>query len=279
MIYGIKVVARYLLGTDVAGRNLMVCPDDTFLVSYPRSGNTWTRFLIANLLHPDRRVAFSNIDGLFPDLGAVSSRALKRIPRPRFIKSHEYFDPRYPKVIYLARDPRDVAVSHYNFMRKGGFVDDSCPLERWVSEWFVPGSSYDVPWGDHVASWLATRANHSSFLLIRYEDLREDPVAELLRIATFLGAPANPQALAEAVEKSAVKRMRELEKVDHEQWRTTKGRRTDIPFVGEAATGGWRQKLPRASASLIESSWGHLMATLGYETGTALRANTGAVRG
>lgn len=275
MIYGINLVTRYLLGIDVAGRNLMVCPDDTFVVSFPRSGNTWTRFLMANLLHPDRQVTFSNIESLIPDAGAVSSRALKRTPRPRLIKSHEYFDPRYPKVIYLVRDPRDVALSLYDFLRKGRYITDSYPLERWVSESFLPGNSYNISWGEHVASWLATRMNHPAFLLVRYEDLRQDPASELRRIATFLGAPATPRDLAQAIEHSAAKRMRELEKVEHEQWRATKGRRTDIPFVGEALSGGWRQKLPTLSAALIESRWGHLMTTLGYEISTAPRMTTG----
>ena len=40
MIYGVKRIINYLLGTDIAGRNLAVYPDDTFIVSYPRSGRT-----------------------------------------------------------------------------------------------------------------------------------------------------------------------------------------------------------------------------------------------
>ena len=54
MIYGLKVIATYLLGTDCAGRDLAVYADDTFVVSYPRSGNTWTRFLVANLVYTDK---------------------------------------------------------------------------------------------------------------------------------------------------------------------------------------------------------------------------------
>ena len=74
MIYGVKLVIKYLLGTDRAERNFAVYPDDTFVVSYPRSGNTWTRFLIANLMHPEKEVSFKNIESLIPDCSSTRSR-------------------------------------------------------------------------------------------------------------------------------------------------------------------------------------------------------------
>jgi len=158
VLYGIKFVAGYLLGTDIAGRNLRVFPDDTFIASYPRSGNTWTRFLIANLVHPEPPVTFANLETIIPDASALSSRQFKRVPRPRLIKTHEYFEPRYRKVIYLVRDPRDVVLSLYSFRRKYRAVDDSYPIERYVADRFLPGD-LDVSWGEHVGSWLGTRMN------------------------------------------------------------------------------------------------------------------------
>src|SRR5205823_12606754 len=99
MIYGIKLVLGYLLGIDRGERNFAVYPDDTFVVSYPRSGNTWARFLIANLVHSGQNVSFINIEKLIPDTSSQSNRALKATPRPRIIKTHQYFDHRYRKVI------------------------------------------------------------------------------------------------------------------------------------------------------------------------------------
>ena len=88
MIYGLKTVVKYILGTDRAERDFAVYPDDTFVVSYPRSGNTWTRFLIANLVYPEKNVGFTNIEKLIPDTSSQSNRTLKSTPRPRIIKSH-----------------------------------------------------------------------------------------------------------------------------------------------------------------------------------------------
>jgi hypothetical protein len=189
MLYGIKLVAKYLLGLDQAGRDFAVFPDDTMVVSYPRSGNTWTRFLVANLLHPGEDVSFANIEELIPDTSSISSRALKRIPRPRFIKSHEYFDHRYPKVIYIARDPRDVALSYYDFQRKYRQIEDRYPLEKYVDD-FVKGRLISASWGtwgENVASWVATRERSDNFLLLRFEDMHNDTLRELTRVAQFLG--------------------------------------------------------------------------------------------
>jgi hypothetical protein len=271
VLYGIKFVTSYLLGTDIAGRNLKVFPDDTFIASYPRSGNTWTRFLIANLMQPAQPVTFANIEALIPDATALSSRVLKRVPRPRLVKTHEYFDPRYRKVIYLVRDPRDVVLSLYNFRRKYRSVDDSYPIEQYVAERFLPGD-LDVSWGEHVGSWLGTRMNRPGFLLVRYEDLLQDPTRELSRLASFLGIAANTEALTRAIERSSANRLRQLEKVEHEAWVTTKGKRADVPFIAEALAGIWKQNLPEPSVALIESAWGHWMNSLGYET-TAPRSS------
>jgi hypothetical protein len=278
VLYGIKFVTSYLLGTDIAGRNLKVFPDDTFIASYPRSGNTWTRFLIANLMHPQQPVTFANIEAFIPDATALSSRELKRVPRPRLIKTHEYFEPRYRKVIYLVRDPRDVALSLYNFRRKYRSVDDSYPVERYVAERFLPGD-LDVSWGEHVGSWLGSRLNHPGFLLLRYEDLLQDPTRELCRLAGFLGIAADTDAFNQAIERSSADRLRQLEKVEHEAWVTTKGKRADVPFIAEAVAGTWKHRLSEPSVSLIESRWGHLMNSLGYETSTPRASNIRAIVG
>lgn len=267
MIYGIKTVVKYLLGRDIADRDVAVYPDDTFIVSYPRSGNTWTRFLIANLLHPEIEVGFANIDSLVPDTAALSSRMLKRTPRPRVLKSHQYFDHRYPKVLYVVRDPRDVAFSYYQFHRKYAFVNDSHPIEQFVAD-FVGGRLISADWGtwaENVASWLYTRGHNAGFLLTRYEDLEQDTQRELARIARFLGVEPKPEVLTNVIERCSAQRMRELELKEQDQWIATKKHRKDIPFVGQASSGVWEQKFSAESVALIEATWGELMEVLGYE--------------
>jgi hypothetical protein len=266
MIYGIKVVLKYLSGTDIADRNLAVYPDDTFIVSYPRSGNTWTRFLIANLVFPSESVNFTNIERLIPDTSSQSNRALKRTPRPRLIKSHTYFDPRYRRVLYIVRDPRDLVLSYYNFQRKYRQIADDFPLVDYVDD-FVNGRLISADWGswgENVASWIYTRQHQNGFMLLRYEDMKSDTEQELQRIATFLGLDPEPQRLMRAIEASSPERMRAMEKTQSDRWVATSKHRKDIPFVGAATSGQWQSDLPANLVSKIESRWGNLMLTLGY---------------
>jgi hypothetical protein len=267
MMYSVKKLWKNAMGMDIAGRTLAVRADDTFLISYPRSGNTWTRFLIANLSHPQEPVTFANIERLIPDAEAQSSQYMRGIPSPRVVKSHSYFDPRYPKVIYIVRDPRDVALSYYDFSRKYRQIEDGYPLERYIDD-FTTGHLLSAgwgTWGENVASWIYARGARPGFLLLRYEDLKARPEQELKRIAEFLGILASPELIRTAIERSSADRMREMEKAEGKNWVTTKDKRSDIPFIRTASVGGWKSNLQAESVAKIEARWGHIMAQLGYE--------------
>ena len=258
----------WLMGRSRGGRNFPVFPDDVFIVSYPRSGNTWTRFLIANLIYPEVTITFANIERKIPDVYKNTRRQLLQTPRPRILKSHEYFDPRYKKVIYIVRDPRDVALSYYHFARKHRKVEDGYPLERYISR-FIAGEVDEYgSWKENVASWLAPRQGSESFLLLRYENMLEETGRELLKVGSFLGMDRSSEQVARAVELSSADRMRDLEKKQAGAWITTKKTRKDLAFVGAANSGGWRSLLPLSLVTAIESAWGPLMESLGYDLAT-----------
>ena len=268
--------AERVLGHTNPGRHLEVFDDDLFLVSFPKSGNTWTRFLIANLLHPEEPANFSNIDRLIPESEELTRNELRRVPRPRIMKSHEYFDPRFRKVVYIVRDPRDVAVSQFHFYRKRRRIDDAFPIEQFV-KLFVAGQTSDYgSWGDNVATWLAARQNSSDFLLVKYEELLAQTVSGLAQIASFLGVETTPALVAQAVERSSADRMRKLES-QKATASVTKNTRQDIPFVRAASSGGWKKSLPESAVADLETAWGPLMQWLGYEP-AVIRSTTNVSR-
>lgn len=268
MLEKVGLGLKMAFGMHHPARNLAVLPDDVFILSYPKSGNTWTRFLIANLAYPEKNPDFSNINVLVPDPEAYSKRALAKLPRPRILKSHQYFDPRYRRIIYIVRDPRDVVLSQYHFQIKRKVIDESYPIEKFVRRFVTGETSVYGSWSENVAGWVATRYNTPDFILLRYEDMISDTRHELAKIADFLGIDAGDERLSRAVELSSAERMRELEKKQSREWTTTKDTRKDIPFVRTAKSGNWKTSLPESAQEIIEGAWGPLMRWLKYETTT-----------
>jgi hypothetical protein len=280
MIKRLIAGGKRIVGLHHPGRNLKVFPDDVFLVSYPKSGNTWTRFLIANLVFPEKHPDFSNINELIPDPEGLAKRHLDRMPRPRYIKSHQYFDPRYPKVIHVVRDPRDVVLSEYHFDIKRRAISDDYPLEKFVSR-FVRGEvnhPYGT-WAENTATWFYTRGNSPRLLLVTYESLQTEGTHQMARIAEFLGVPASPERIAFAIDQSSASKMRELEKKQGHLWSSTRETRQDKPFVRAAKAGGWKTELPEAGIAEIETAWGGLMRELGYELAVSNLVHAGTERG
>jgi hypothetical protein len=265
------MIARLIAGTkrafglQHAGRNLIVRPDDVFLVSYPKSGNTWARFMVANLLYPERSPDWSNIDRIIPGPDVMSKRDFERMPSPRVIRTHDAFDPRYKQVIYIVRDPRDVALSQYYHHRKRKLIDDNYPFESFLPRFLAGETNMHGSWKQNVASWLAARHGDSGFLLVRYEDMIVDARRELARMGRFLGVDAAPEKISKAVEQSSAGQMRKLEQTQGDQCALIKDTRQDLPFVRTAKSGNWKSELPEASIAAIETVWGPLMKSLGYE--------------
>jgi hypothetical protein len=251
---------------------------------------------MGNLMNPDMSVGFANIERLVPDIAACPRGDFRKLGRPRVIKSHDCFDPRYRRVVYIVRDPRDVAVSLYYYAKKVKNIDDSLSIEAFVEKMLIPGRSYNGTWGEHVGSWLVNpsniaefnsrnsdarprsagcvdmkteglgaRGHERNFFLVRYEDLLQDTSAWLQRIAEFSGLSASAERIERAVQRSSADSMRKLESAQNLQWATTRETRKDIRFVREAKSGQWRTALSESSTAEIESAWGHLMKLIGYE--------------
>jgi len=221
-------------------------------------------------MSPDEPVTFANLELRMPSIYTFPNRVLRRLPR--IIKSHDVYDPRYPRVIYIVRDTRDVAVSFYHYNLKVRRFTDEVTLDEFVDRFVAakiwPSVDLWGTWENHVLSWIKMRGESQGFCFVRYEDMLRDPVAELKKIGPLLNISPSPETVARAVELSSADRMRALEK-SQKGWVSTKGTRKDKPFVRAAKSGDWQSALSETSVRKIEHAWGATMQKFGYELTTS----------
>jgi hypothetical protein len=245
-----------------SGRNLRILPDDAFIVSYPKSGNTWVRFLVANLLNEGQEITFANIDRKMPDIYnnfRFSSKSL-------ILKSHEFYDPRYRRVIYIVRDPRDVVLSYYHYFLKINAFHHTYPLSEFVDQFLNGELDNFGNWKENVGSWIGSRMGDGDFLLLRYEDILTSPTDKLSEIAKFLGISVSRDQISIAVDESSFERMQSIENETGHKWGSLKNSHPDRKFVRSGTAEQWRVDLSVQDVKKISGRWGELMFKLGYQS-------------
>lgn len=264
----------------VWARNLRVRGNDAFLASYPRSGNTWVRFLLCEIL-TNNEAGFRSSESTIPDLHLLNELPSVLPGGGRFLRTHEQYRTLYRKAIYCVRDPRDVVISNYEFERAS---EHGRSLDEFVESSVRGKVNAWGRWGTHVSGWLdSPLAESDNLLVVRYEDMRSDAERELSKMVAFLGLSVDPVRIRRAVANNSVQSMRQKE--DQHFGRSPQegngyesGRRVHIGSVGR-----WQQRLSAEQVDLIEQHAGELMERLGYtrqhEFETAVRETVPATGG
>jgi hypothetical protein len=250
-------------------------PQDAFLASYPRSGSTWLRFILYEALSGED-AGFRKIEDRLPEIHKHRGIGPILPGGGRLIKTHEQYRSDYKKAVLLVRDVRDVFLSTWAgfsamdmvpLVSKGDF--DSFLLS------FLQGNALQMgSWQEHSRSWLESPlAKNGNLLVVRYEDLRQNPeqrVGELLR---FLGITPNMGIIRKAIENNTLQQMRAKENKAKRAGEESillgrrKSEKEESRFVRKGAVGGWRGKLTDAQLKMIEDYTGDTLAAAGYESG------------
>lgn len=227
---------------------------DVYLISYPKCGRSWLRLMVGRAislhysLPEDEKILF--LDGrvkLHPEVPKISvvhdDRPMLKTPAELETNKHRFRD---KKVIFLVRDPRDVIVSSYFEMVKRGQMFGQNPYQ--TREAHFEGSLtefIDRQCGgfDTILKfyniWADNRRVPEGFLLVRYEDIKQDAHIELGRVLEFLGLDeVSDEIIDQAVNYASFENMRRLEesgrfnsgilspadKEDRDSYKTRKGK-------------------------------------------------------
>jgi len=183
--------------------------NDIILTSFPKSGNTWIRFFLCNLISLEEwggePVTFPKLNATMPELGVNNLfKVWKCNAIPRVVKTHKPYWRIFKghRVILLVRDPRDVMVSYYHFekeKRDKSFVGS-------FSE-FIRHPTFGVEaWCEHFASWRSEAS-----VIVTYEDLQHDDVTEFSRMLQAVDVDVDERLIREAATRSRFESMRKAE--------------------------------------------------------------------
>jgi len=180
--------------------NFPVDKNDVWIVTFPKAGTNWVSemaWLIGNDL--DYSGAKKSLDmrvRLFEKVhqGMICSlerTRLNSLKPPRYIKTHLPFYLLPPKlldtskVIYVARNPKDVVVSWYYHHKLTKYLGFNGNLDEFI-DFFIKDEVMYSPYWPHVLEAWKFR-HHPNMLFVFYEDLKENLPNELQRIANHLG--------------------------------------------------------------------------------------------
>lgn len=258
--------------------NMEVRPDDVWIVTYPRSGTTWTQeliWLIENNLDfksakskplferfpmlettshiPELGVELIKADFMniakFQGVGAAarvpSWQLIENTPSPRFIKTHLPLSMLPPKllstakVVYVARDPRDVAVSYYylhKLVSKGLIRSSVRHFWNAFRRDLLPCS----PIVDHVKEAYDNR-NHENLHFVFYEDLIKDLPHEIRRLCKFFDRKYDDDQLKELAHHVSFDSLKNNKKVNDQPNRKETNTDDSVQFIRKGQSGAWSQ--------------------------------------
>jgi hypothetical protein len=185
-----------------------------WIASFPRSGNTFLR-IVLNRLYGVRTSVVYDVDGvadrLGPSLVGFEERpgpfaAMRESPELHLVKTHRPRDRQIldgDKAVCLVRDGRDCLVSWARQRSEDGarcFADELRDLI------FLPAGRGAGPWGRNVLGWL--QPAHPGRVVLRYEELIDNPEAAVRRVADGLRLGLEPATAA------AIPTFAELHQVD-----------------------------------------------------------------
>jgi hypothetical protein len=196
---------------------------DVMVLSRAKSGRTWLRAMLSRLYQaanglPEKQLLefdnFHRKNAAIPKIFFTHGRYLRE--RLGTAQWQERF--RHKRVIFLVRNPCDVAVSEYfqSTRRASEHKTELYAIDREVSMYdFVMTSGMGLPAIiDYFNAWEPVVSQLPSALVVRYEDMRARPEASLAKIVDFLEAPFTERQIAEAVDFASFENLKEKERTN-----------------------------------------------------------------
>ncbi|XP_033112812.1 sulfotransferase 1C4-like [Anneissia japonica] len=233
-------------------RKLDIRDDDVIVVSYPKAGTTWTQEIVSILFYGcdiekadekyiRHRFLFLDMKKLDSSLGPHEIAA--SLPSPRLIKTHlqsnempEQLTTTKAKIVFIARNPKDNAVSLFHFSNAiaprdrqqswSDFFTDFCEEKVIMGGWFK------------INTYWWSRRQDKNVLFLKYEDMQKDLTGGIMKISEFFGWPIPDGKLDEIVEHCTFSNMKSNPKTNYSDSPSLDVNST--PFMRKGKVGDWK---------------------------------------
>jgi Sulfotransferase domain len=238
---------------------------DVFVNTYPKCGTTWMEQVVHLLLNNGEQGDKLLTDQM-PWIEAIPSRSLgfqeflAGMEGRRVFTSHLPYslmpgmDNPLARFVYVARNPKDTAVSYYYHDRSKMGYDGN-----WFEhlQMFMEGK---LMFGDfylHILQWWQASQKADNIFFTTYEAMKADLGAVVVQLAEFLGVVAEPELIATVVEKSSFKAMSTNLQTNF-QWMPRK--EGEESHFRKGVVGDWRNHFTAAQNEAFDALFAEQMA-------------------
>jgi hypothetical protein len=268
-----------------------------WLSSYPKSGNTWLRIFLSNYLYGEKNIndihtdnvassryylsKFTGIDSQYltpkEQYKLRSDSYIHRSNKSKktlWVKAHDAYTFHsnthlFPveatrAAIYIVRNPLDVSISyasHMDISLEESIVriqDDDNILASNTKKYSKQLSQKLGTWADHYNSW--TKQKEIKTHIVRYEDLKQDPVQYFRKILEFLDIEINEDKLIQSIENSSFDKLSKQEKDNGFREKPSKAK----SFFRKGIVGDYKNVLSEEQIETLCNSFSEEMKELGY---------------
>ncbi|XP_074132898.1 sulfotransferase 1B1-like [Sminthopsis crassicaudata] len=278
IIHGYPMVYAFALNWERI-EQFQCRPEDIWVITYPKSGTTWMSEIM-DLIKNDgfqENVPITEripmLESAAPGILPTGTEILEKMPSPRFVKTHlpipllpKNFWESNNKVIYVARNAKDVAVSYYHFDRMNKFHPEPGTFAEYLEKFMSGNVSYGH-WHEHVTSWWEKKKDHP-ILYLFYEDIKEDPKREIKKVMQFLGKKFDEETLDRIVQHTSFEAMKDNSMVNYKLLPTSLMDHNISPFMRKGIAGDWKNYFTVAQNEKFDADYEKKMS------GTTLKFRT-----